>query len=78
MVFTLLLDISSVLPCPFQLLEYLMGGRNLYLILKGNWYLPTRAEGNTPLRVGPLTPMGKGRKPLAPTIGNRHGPALTS
>ena len=32
----------------FQLLEYQMGGGRLYLILQGNWYLPTRAEGNTP------------------------------
>ena len=58
---------------PFQLIEYQMGGGWLYLILQGNWYLPTRAEDNTPLEGLSLSTAGGGLKPLVPHTHHREG-----
>ena len=50
-----------------------MGCGWLYLILQGNWYLPTRAEDNTPLRGLTLSAADGGRKPLTPHTHHREG-----
>ena len=50
-----------------------MGGEWLYLILQGNWYLPTRAEDNTPLEGLSLSTAGGGLKPLVPHTHHHEG-----